>query len=256
MESESPKGTTTARLTGLRGFRSEKLAPCLACAVVLACSVLACSPSAKPDFGTLPVVKVPLGRSAPPDPVPAKQESGDFTQVSRDPPDPAPLNTRQKYVYTVRYFKGELSIVSIKPITLNQPLPTERRVGRFAFELWTSDEIVERLRFDFPLLGASTASEKDALEAGLDAQQTISIPVSSRATRARILDRKTRKMLAVSWPPPAPSRVSDPVLSSDAVSPREAVPPRDPVSPSDAAPPSAETEDEGVLSPLEVQGTP
>ena len=63
----------------------------------------------------------------------------------------------------------------------------------------------------FPLLGAETpggerqsVSEVPRFEPGLEASKTVLIPNSTRATRARLIDRATGKWQAIPWPPDAP----------------------------------------------------
>jgi hypothetical protein len=103
--------------------------------------------------------------------------------------------------YELEFNKGEVSILSQRTLHLTAPQSTPRRLGRFAFELWTGTQLIERVRFDFPLLGASQPGEEDAIESGLVSRASVRIPASARATRARILDRKTRKAVMVPWPP-------------------------------------------------------
>lgn len=131
--------------------------------------------------------------------------------IPADLPDPAPLVTQHAYRVTVRYQRGAVSVESVKPFTSAQPVATSRRMGRYAFELWIGRELIDRVRFDFPLLGAAPAPNTDAaqrpnLAAAADVTRTIRVPVSQRATRARILDRATGVSVPVSWPPSHPGQ--------------------------------------------------
>jgi hypothetical protein len=69
--------------------------------------------------------------------------------------------------------------------------------------------LLERIRFDFPLLGAGAPEENDALEGGLTTETKVRIPWSDRANHARILDRKTRKSVEIPWPPEQASETGD-----------------------------------------------
>ncbi len=165
----------------------------------------------KADFGTLPQVSLPIEKQPEQDPTLFREDQPQrLPPETSDPPDPRPLRSRDHYDYVIEFNKGELKVVSVKEVHLKQPRSAERRLGRFAFELWSGVELVERVRFDFPLLGASHAGEEDPLGAGLSSSAKVRVPASSRASRARILDRKTREELDVDWPPksadePAPS---------------------------------------------------
>jgi hypothetical protein len=79
-------------------------------------------------------------------------------------------------------------------------------IGRFAIELWRGVELVERVRFDFPLLGASDPSGSTRnginMELGLETERDVWVPLLREATRAQIVDRKTGDIVNLSWPPP------------------------------------------------------
>lgn len=169
------------------------------------CLLLASCGRSRPDFGTLPRVEIPIEKKPEQDPTLFQDEEDeeDVPRVSSDPPDPPPLRMTSQIDYELEFNKGEVSIVSQRSLDLAAPQSTPRRLGRFAFELWSGAQLIERVRFDFPLLGASQPGEEDRLEAGLMSRTTVRIPASARATRARILDRKTRKAVMVPWPPAA-----------------------------------------------------
>lgn len=156
----------------------------------------------KADFGTLPQVSVPIEKQPEQDPTLFREDKPQRLPLpTSDPPDPRPLRSRDHYDYVVEFDKGDIEIASVKAVHLKQPRSAERRLGRFAFELWSGAELVERVRFDFPLLGASQADEEDPLGAGLSSKAKVRIPASSRASHARILDRKTRREIEIPWPP-------------------------------------------------------
>lgn len=163
----------------------------------------------RPDLGTLPKVQVSWGRSTPPKESKARasreaQVSSSLAPAtpSSDPPDPEPLRSDDYLYYTFSFKKGEVAVQELRRVQLVQPASTPRRVGRFALELWVGHELLERVRFDFPLLAAETNEAGDnAFEAGLSARAVVKVPYAGRATTARVLDRKTRKVFAVAWPP-------------------------------------------------------
>lgn len=154
------------------------------------------------NFGTLPEVSVPIEKKPAQDPT-LFQEKDDPTLPPRneDLPDPEPLRSQVQYDFVLEFNKGEIRVLSVEEVRLAKPQSTPRRLGRFAFELWSGAELVERVRFDFPLMGATGARDEDVLAKGLSAQTQVRVPAEVRAAFARIIDRKTRDEVEVAWPP-------------------------------------------------------
>ena len=132
-------------------------------------------------------------------------------------PDPEPLRLDKQWDFTLTYRNGAVSVDGAKAVTLPAPVVTVRRMGRFAVELWVGAELVERVRFDFPLLGAEPHDEKtkdgprpmkDPPRFQVDATVNVRVPASPRATRAVLVDRATGKTTPLPWPPDAP--IADP----------------------------------------------
>lgn len=174
----------------------------------------------KTDFGTLPQVSIPIEGKPEQDPTLFREQT-DFEKppTTTDPPDPKPARSRDQYEFLVEYQRGKVKVLSVKEIQLAQPESTARRVGRFALELWSGAQLIDRVRFDFPLLGATRGDEEDPLGSGLSAQAKVRIPASSRARRARILDRKTREEVEFSWPPEAPFEAPSEAASAETSGP-------------------------------------
>jgi hypothetical protein len=123
-------------------------------------------------------------------------------------PDPPPLTTRHQWVIDLAYGKGEVSVRDSRRIALPRPTPTPRMMGRFAVELYVGRELIDRVRFNFPLLGAGDWGDDDArwdappsFERGLSASAAVVIPHSERTTRALIVDRATGREWPLAWPP-------------------------------------------------------
>lgn len=171
----------------------------------LACLLGGCG-GRSADFGTLPQVSVPIEKQPEQDPTlfQDEQEPPTLAQKNQDPPDPKPLRSRDHYDFVLEFNKGEVRLLSLELVRTKNLHSTPRKMGRFALELWTGEEMIERVRFDFPLLGASDDKKgEDPLGKGLTTQTTVRLPAASRARSARVLDRKTRKELSISWPPDA-----------------------------------------------------
>ncbi|MCA9646314.1 MAG: hypothetical protein KC492_36745, partial [Myxococcales bacterium] len=73
---------------------------------------------------------------------------------SETAPDPEPLSLKDQWEYTLHYVGGEVSVERVRKLIYPKPVVTDRRMGRFAIELWIGRELVERVRFDFPMLAA------------------------------------------------------------------------------------------------------
>jgi hypothetical protein len=127
-------------------------------------------------------------------------------------PDPEPLAQREQYEIELRYSHGAVRVEGIRPRTFEKPVPTAREMSRFAIELWIGHELVDRVRFDFPLLGAEPAptgkrrpiEQPPTFAAASDVRRTVLVPKSDRATSARIVDRATGEIVPLPWPPEAP----------------------------------------------------
>jgi hypothetical protein len=126
-------------------------------------------------------------------------------------PDPPPLSERVRWLYEVRYDRGVIAASAPELECLERPVPSARRMGRFAFELWLGAELIDRIRFDFPLLAAEVPRqqqrrplhEEPSFAPGARVSTRLQVPASTRATRAQILDRATGRAMPVPWPPRA-----------------------------------------------------
>lgn len=131
---------------------------------------------------------------------------------SESAPDPEALRQARQFEYSIKYANGKVSVANVRGVRFPQPVVTARNMGRFAIELWIGHELVERVRFDFPLVAAEEVPhgkrhplrEPPSFAAGVVATQTVLVPASERATRAILLDRATGKKEELPWPPDAP----------------------------------------------------
>ena len=141
--------------------------------------------------------------------------------LSGSAPDPEPLLVREQWQYALLYDGGTISVEHVEKRTSPKPVGTARHMGRFALELWIGHELIDRVRFDFPLIAAEDTPGKtrrplhDAPSLGSHAIARISVlvPASPRATRLMLVDRATGKAQEFPWPPDrepslAPSAVS------------------------------------------------
>jgi hypothetical protein len=175
-----------------------------------------------------------------PDAEPAAPEPA---KRSSSPPDPEPLRQAEQYEYTFAYESGATRVVRVRAMRFEQPVVTARKMGRFAFELWVGTELVERARFDFPLLAAEDPppTRRRPLEqppslAGGVLKATVLVPASVRARRAVLVDRGTNVETELEWPPNLGGAVADAGVASDAGAPSDAGTPGDGGSPAKRTP--------------------
>ncbi len=126
-------------------------------------------------------------------------------------PDPQALRLDRQWEYEIVYDRGKLKIAAVRERRFRKPIVTQRQMGRWAIELWIGAELVERVRFDFPLLGAEEPRrgprpirEPPSFGEGVTVSRTVLVPASDRATRAVLVDRATGELLELPWPPDAP----------------------------------------------------
>ncbi len=129
-------------------------------------------------------------------------------------PDPTPLEMAEQVEYDLELAEGKIRAVSIKPVRLSKPLSTPRRLGRYAVELSIGNELIERVRFDFPGTAADEPEPgRKKLNAPLDlssraiARVKLRLPHSPRVRRALLVDRAMNTVQELEWPlPPAPPK--------------------------------------------------
>lgn len=135
-------------------------------------------------------------------------ESESEAKRSSSPPDPEPLRQAEQYEYTFEYDTGRARFVAVRALKFRDPVVTARKMGRFAVELWVGAELVDRVRFDFPLLAAEDPPPKKRrplddpprLTSGV-LKATVLVPAAYRARRAVLVDRGTNQETELDWPP-------------------------------------------------------
>ncbi len=127
-------------------------------------------------------------------------------------PDPDPLRVARQWQYTLLYNRGKVSVEKVQALRFPHPVVTARNMGRYAIELWIGHELVDRVRFDFPLVAAEAPQhgprhplhEPPTLAAGAVVTRRVLVPASTRATRAVLVDRATGARQTLPWPPDHP----------------------------------------------------
>jgi hypothetical protein len=141
--------------------------------------------------------------------------------VTRTPADPPPLVERTQWVFDLRWDRGDIWLLATRPLELPQPRPTPRGMGRFALELFEGQALLERVRFDFPLLGPPEPDGGVSLAKKLRTRIGVIFPATKRGTRLELVDRATDKRWSMPWPPVGEGQGSAP----DAGAPADAAGP-------------------------------
>lgn len=126
-------------------------------------------------------------------------------------PDPTPLKMAEQVEYELELSEGKVTVVSAKAVKLKEAIVTPRMMGRYAIELGIGQELIERLRFDFPGTAADEPTPgPKKLKAPLDlgsraiARVKLLVPQSPRVRRALLVDRAMNTATELEWPLPAP----------------------------------------------------
>ena len=133
----------------------------------------------------------------------APHDSGTLSKI---PPDPAPMVERKQWVFDLRYVKGDLFLLGVHSVDLGTPQATPRAMGRFAIELFEGPTLIERVRFDFPFLGAGELPQDGGpyaprFEPKVTSRIGVMFPATTRGTRLELWDRASDQRWPLPWPP-------------------------------------------------------
>ncbi|MCL2825407.1 MAG: hypothetical protein FWD57_15555 [Polyangiaceae bacterium] len=160
------------------------------------------------------------GKEAAPGPAPGSSNARAGTGFA---PDPPPIRSATQWLIAFEYRRGKVTMRDARKVQLKAPVSTPRRMGRFAAELLSGPTVVERVRFDFPLVGSDElAGQKRPSEAppSFASQATVThrimLPDTPRASRARLVDRATGAIIDIPWPPNRKPTPTQPKTASSA----------------------------------------
>jgi hypothetical protein len=125
--------------------------------------------------------------------------------ITSTPPDPPPLVEREQWVFDLRWDRGQVWLLGVAAMPLRAAQATPRAMGRFAVELFEGRALIERVRFDFPLLGAAEPDAALWLTSKLRTRIGVVFPATRRGTRLELVDRATGRRWSLPWPPGGPS---------------------------------------------------
>jgi len=125
--------------------------------------------------------------------------------MSSIPADPPPLSERRQWRMDLRWDRGEVWLLGASPVDMRTPMASPRSMGRFALELYEGPALIERVRFDFPLLGAPEpeggGDRPPSLSQKLRTRVGVLFPATARGTRLELWDRGTDVRWSLPWPP-------------------------------------------------------
>ena len=147
----------------------------------------------------------------------------------------------EQWQFSMLYQGGSASVEHVEKRRLGKAVSTARHMGRFALELWIGHELIDRVRFDFPLIAAEEAPgvtrrplhDPPSLGPHAIARLTVLVPASPRATRLVLVDRATEQSQELPWPPDREPSVP---AAASSVAPAASAAPAPPTAASRAAP--------------------
>ncbi|HEY3819653.1 MAG TPA: hypothetical protein VGL81_20935 [Polyangiaceae bacterium] len=120
--------------------------------------------------------------------------------ITKTPPDPTPLVERSQWVLDLRWDRGDVWLLGTHALELAQAQATPRAMGRFALELFEGPTLIERVRFDFPLLGPPEPDASTSFSSKLRTRIGVVFPATKRGTRLELWDRATGRRWSLPWP--------------------------------------------------------
>lgn len=219
---------------GISGSAHQRLRTliCVAGALLVACSGARLDPEKNQaltfdtvgtsDAGVEPPTPLAMRRVTPsqlasdargdttPAPVNTASPTAEPIRCTQDPPDPKPVSTRDWVALQFAYVDGTAKPQSSHRLETARARDSARIMGRYAVELWIGCELIDRVRFSFPLQAAEAPPqagkrralhEPPSLTARAQLSTTVLVPFSQRATRAELVDRSAGTRVALAWPP-------------------------------------------------------
>ena len=121
-------------------------------------------------------------------------------------PDPPGRSSKKHWVFDVAYAQKKASVTRVSAT------PTARVMGRFAIEFWVGKELLDRVRFEVPLLDDDPKNHRAGPFSGprfgnVTTRIKARIADNPRATYVTLLDRGTGDVSRFWWPPEADGRL-------------------------------------------------
>lgn len=124
-------------------------------------------------------------------------------------PDPPPRPSRKQWTIALTARDGKVTADKATAFMLDKPAESARVFGRFAVELWVGKELLDRVRFNVPLMGDEPPQgnrnklPRPRFDKNIAAHVTVRIADSPRASYLLVVDRDSGDAAKFEWPPAA-----------------------------------------------------
>jgi hypothetical protein len=129
------------------------------------------------------------------------------------PPDPTPIASKKQWTFDLVAQGGKVTIERARAATAAQPAETARVTGRFALELWVGRELLDRVRFNVPLMGDEPPEgnrnklPRPRFNQNVTTRLTARMADNPRAAYLLLIDRENGATQKLAWPPEADGRL-------------------------------------------------
>lgn len=141
-------------------------------------------------------------------------------------PDPPVHVAEKQWLFEIAYTNGASSIERVRSAAAKKPLATPRVMGRYALELWVGRQLLDRVRFDVPLLGDDERERDPKRPFKRPTFNRVTTKIKAqmadhpRATVLAFVDRATGDTRRYFWPPDEKGQLTPfsakPALTADA----------------------------------------
>lgn len=124
--------------------------------------------------------------------------------LERFAPDPPAITASRFWVFDLQYDDGDLYLGTIDVLDKGRDATSPRAMGRFAIELYDGEDLVERVRFDFPMLGGAAGPDLRGRSSQVRVKSRVGVvfPETSRGDRFELWDRAKNER----WSLPSPTK--------------------------------------------------
>lgn len=128
-------------------------------------------------------------------------------------PDPPARANRKQWTIEIQSKGGKVTAERAKSAMLDKPAETPRVIGRFALELYIGSELLDRVRFNVPLMGDEPPQgnrnrlPRPRFDQNVTARVNVRIADNSRASYLLLVDRESGATQKLLWPPEADGRL-------------------------------------------------
>ena len=129
------------------------------------------------------------------------------------PPDPPAHASRKQWTIEIAARAGKVTAERATARTLAQPAESARVIGRFALELYVGRELLDRVRFNVPLMGDEPPEgnrnklPRPRFDKNVTSRLTVRIADHPRAAYLQLVDRDSGEIQKLDWPPEPDGRL-------------------------------------------------